>query len=91
VRQRVTEAFEALFNRHHFIALPATAGPAVGKAACDDAHRARLLALNAPGSLAGLPAIAAPARRADGRTVGVQFLFRDLANFGWASVLGRLG
>ena len=33
--------------------------------------------------------LAAPARRADGRTVGVQFLFRDLANFGWASVLGR--
>jgi Asp-tRNA(Asn)/Glu-tRNA(Gln) amidotransferase A subunit family amidase len=50
-----------------------------------------LLALNAPGSLAGLPALAAPARRADGRTVGVQFLFPDLANFGWAAVLGRLG
>jgi Asp-tRNA(Asn)/Glu-tRNA(Gln) amidotransferase A subunit family amidase len=79
-----------LFNRHHFIALPATAGPAVAKADCDEAHRSRLLALNAPASLAGLPAIAAPARRADGRTVGVQFLFRDLANFGWASVLGRL-
>jgi len=90
VRQRVDEAFRALFARHHFIALPATAGPAVGKAACDDAHRGRLLALNAPGSLAGLPAIAAPARRADGRTVGVQFLFPDLANFGWSSVLERL-
>ena len=32
VRQRVSEAFKALFNRHHFIALPATAGPAVPSA-----------------------------------------------------------
>lgn len=90
VRQRVSEAFRVLFTRHHFIALPATAGPAVGKAACDEVHRARLLALNAPGSLAGLPAIAAPAKRPNGRTVGVQFLFADMANFGWSAVLKRL-
>lgn len=90
VRQRVSEAFRTLFGRHHFIALPATFGPAVTKGDCDEAHRARLLALNAPGSLAGLPALAAPARRGDGRSVGVQFLFRDMANFGWSSVLQRL-
>lgn len=91
VRQRVSEAFRAVFRRHHFIALPATFGPAVAKSALDDAHRRRLLALNAPGSLAGLPAVAAPARRTDGLTVGVQFLFPDMANFGWSSLLGRLG
>ena len=90
VRQRVSEAFRAVFRRHHFIALPATFGPAVSKSRADEAHRRRLLALNAPASLAGLPAIAAPVRRADGLTAGVQFLFPDMANFGWSSVLGRL-
>ena len=65
-------------------------GGAVSKAATDDAHRRRLLALNAPASLAGLPLVAAPARLPDGRTAGVQFLFPDMANFGWDSVLGRL-
>jgi len=34
--------------------------------------------------------IAAPAQRRDGRTVGVQFIFPDLPNFGWASILQRL-
>ncbi|MEY3391384.1 MAG: hypothetical protein RLZZ322_232, partial [Verrucomicrobiota bacterium] len=65
-------------------------GGAVSKAAADDAHRRRLLALNAPASLAGLPAVVAPARLPGGLTAGVQFVFPDLANFGWDSVLARL-
>ena len=90
VRARVTDAFRTIFRRHHFIALPCTTGPAVSKSACTDEHRQGLLALNAPASLAGLPVIAAPAQRRDGRTVGVQFIFPDLPNFGWASILQRL-
>jgi aspartyl-tRNA(Asn)/glutamyl-tRNA(Gln) amidotransferase subunit A len=90
VRARVIDAFRTVFRRHHFIALPATFGGAVRKAESDATHRRRLLALNAPASLAGLPAIAAPARLPNGLTAGVQFLFPDMANFGWDSVLGRL-
>jgi amidase/aspartyl-tRNA(Asn)/glutamyl-tRNA(Gln) amidotransferase subunit A len=90
VRSRVSEAFRAVFARHHYVVLPATAGAAVGKAACDEAHRRRLLALNAPGSLAGLPAVAAPAPLDDGFTAGLQVLFPDMANFGWRSVIERL-
>lgn len=90
VRARVIDAFRTVFRRHHFIALPATFGGAVRKADADAAHRRRLLALNGPASLAGLPAIAAPARLPNGLTAGVQFLFPDMVNFGWDSVLGRL-
>lgn len=89
-RARISDAFRTVFRRHHFIALPATFGGAVSKAAADDAHRRRLLALNAPASLAGLPAVVAPARLPGGLTAGVQFVFPDLANFGWDSVLARL-
>ena len=42
------------------------------------------------GPLAGLPLVVAPARLPNGLTAGVQFLFPDMANFGWDSVLGRL-
>ena len=90
VRARVIDAFRAVFRRHHFIALPATVGGAVPKARADDALRRKLLALNAPASLAGLPCLAAPAPLEDGLTGGVQFLFPDMANFGWDSLLARL-
>jgi len=89
VRARVTDAFRTVLRRHHFIALPATFGGAVRKADSDATHRRRLLALNAPASLAGLPVLAAPARLPGGLTAGVQFVFPDMANFGWDSVLGR--
>lgn len=90
VRSRVSAAFRAIFARHHYIVLPSTDGPAVKKAACTDGHRQRLLALNAPASLAGLPVLAVPVKLANGLTAGVQILFPDMANFGWGSVLERL-
>jgi Asp-tRNA(Asn)/Glu-tRNA(Gln) amidotransferase A subunit family amidase len=91
VRARVIDAFRTVFRRHHFIALPATFGGAVRKADSDATHRRRLLALNAPASLAGLPLVVAPARLPNGLTAGVQFVFPDMANFGWDSVLSRFG
>lgn len=90
VRARVIDTFQTIFRRHHFIALPSTFGGAVSKQALNDTHRQRLLALNAPASLAGLPAIAAPVRLSNGLTGGVQFLFPDMAKFGWDSLLDRL-
>lgn len=90
VRSHVSAAFRAIFARHHYIVLPATEGPAVTKAACTDRHRHRLLALNAPATLAGLPLLAVPVKLANGLTAGVQILFPDMANFGWGSVLERL-
>ncbi len=89
VRSRVAEAFRAVFRRHHFVAL-VSSGPALTKAGADGRARATLLALNAPASLAGLPAVAGCARLEDGSTVGVQFVFPDMANFGWDALLSRL-
>jgi len=89
-RDRVTEAFRAVFRRHHFVAMASTLGPALRKSEADEASRTGLLALNAPPSLAGLPAVAGHARLEDGRTTGVQFLFPDMANFGWDALLSRL-
>lgn len=89
-RQRIIDAFRAVFRRHHFIALPATAGGAVTPAEADEEHRQQLLALNAPASLAGLPAVVAPVTLPSGLSAGVQFLFPDMPNFGWDSVLARL-
>ncbi len=89
-RERVTEAFRAVFRRHHFVAMASTLGPALRKSEADEASRTGLLGLNAPSSLAGLPAVAGHARLEDGRTTGVQFLFPDMANFGWDALLSRL-
>lgn len=89
VRTQVADAFRTIFRRHAAVVLPATFGGAIGKAAADAAHRARLLALNAPASLAGLPAVVAPVGLPGGLTGGVQFVFPDQANFGWDSVLAR--
>ncbi len=86
----MTEAFRAVFRRHHFVAMASTLGPALRKSEANEASRTGLLGLNAPSSLAGLPAVAGHARLEDGRTTGVQFLFPDMANFGWDALLSRL-
>jgi Asp-tRNA(Asn)/Glu-tRNA(Gln) amidotransferase A subunit family amidase len=79
-----------VFRRAHFVAALSTPGPALTKKEADERARSSLLALNAPAALAGLPVIAGHARLSDGRTVGVQFIFPDMANFGWDSLLTRL-
>ncbi len=89
-RLKIQEAFRAIFQQHDFIAMPCTAGPAVGKASLNAAHRHQLLALNAPASLAGLPAIVAPVTLDNGLTAGVQFIFPDIQRFGWQTILERL-
>ncbi len=89
-RLKIQDAFRTVFQHYDFIAMPCTAGPAVNKASLTPAHRHQLLALNAPASLAGLPAIVAPVSLDNGLTAGVQFIFPDVARFGWQSVLERL-
>jgi amidase/aspartyl-tRNA(Asn)/glutamyl-tRNA(Gln) amidotransferase subunit A len=89
-QRRILDAFAAIFARYSFIALPSTGGPAVTKAEATLEHRRQLLALNTPGSLAGLPALAAPVDLGDGLTAGVQFLFPDMPRFGWQGPLENL-
>ena len=89
-QRRILDAFAAIFARYSFIALPCTGGPAITKAEATLEHRRQLLALNTPGSLAGLPALAAPVDLGDGLTAGVQFLFPDMLRFGWQGPLENL-
>ena len=79
VRDRVTAAFRELFaSGWDAVALPCTAGTALPKVAHDARLRARLLALNAPASLAGLGALALPVATGDeGLTAGLQLVARD--------------
>jgi len=89
-RDRIAEAFRAVFARHHFVALVSTPGPALRKEQADEQARNLLLGLNAPAALAGLPAVAGHVALSDGSTAGVQFVFPDMGNFGWDSLLARL-
>lgn len=88
-RGQVLDTFKTLFKRYSFIALPCTFGTAVTKKELTTEHRERLLTLNTPATLAGLPAIVAPVQCANGLTAGVQFLFADMEHFGWQGLLER--
>lgn len=89
-RLKVSDTFRTVFKEYSFIALPCTFGPAVAKKDLTAQHRERLLALNAPASLAGLPAVVAPVQLKNGLTAGVQFLFPNMAHFGWEELLSQL-
>ena len=62
------------FLSYDFLVLPATPFPALTKAECTPANRARLLALTAPASLAGLPVLTLPVALPDGLVTGVQVI-----------------
>lgn len=68
----------ALVSGWDWVALPCTAGPAVPRGGHTEAVRRRLLALNAPASLAGLPALARPVPLPGGLTAGIQLVTADL-------------
>lgn len=77
-RERVRLALVgALRSGWDWIALPCTGGPAVAKGGHSETVRRQLLALNAPASLAGLPALARPVSLAEGLTAGLQLVTAD--------------
>lgn len=69
---------EFLSSGWDWVALPCTAGPAVPRGGHTEAVRRSLLALNAPASLAGLPALALPVDLGDGLSAGLQLVTADL-------------
>jgi amidase/aspartyl-tRNA(Asn)/glutamyl-tRNA(Gln) amidotransferase subunit A len=62
------------FLTYDFLILPATPFPALKKADCTQANRDRLLALNAPASLGGLPVLTIPVALPSGLTTGLQII-----------------
>jgi amidase/aspartyl-tRNA(Asn)/glutamyl-tRNA(Gln) amidotransferase subunit A len=76
---RLRDAWDAFFQTHDFLVLPASPFPALTKADCHAENRARLLSLTAPVSLAGLPALTVPlALPGTTLTTGLQVVTRDL-------------
>jgi amidase/aspartyl-tRNA(Asn)/glutamyl-tRNA(Gln) amidotransferase subunit A len=70
LRDAVTEAGS--------IVMPVSPVPALTKSQCDDSHRTRILRLNTPVSLAGLPALTVPVPLPGGLTGGVQVICASL-------------
>lgn len=93
IRRKAIDAFQLLFDSGwDFLALPCTPGTALPKASHDASHRARLLTLNAPASLAGLGTLAVPVPVGnEGLTAGLQLVVRDTdalrAAIGWSATL----
>lgn len=73
-----------------FLVMPVSPVAALTKAQCDDAHRGRILRLNTPASLAGLPALTVPVPKPGGLSGGLQVLFGSLESAVPTSVLGVL-
>ncbi|HEY5551001.1 MAG TPA: amidase family protein [Opitutaceae bacterium] len=62
------------------IVMPVSPVPALTKAQSDDAHRARILRLNTPASLASLPALTVPVPLPGGLSGGLQVIFDSLGS-----------
>lgn len=73
-RAAIRELFRDYFRDYDFLVMPATPFPALTKAGCTLENRNRLLALNSPASLAGLPVLALPVALGDGLSAGLQFI-----------------
>lgn len=74
-RTRVREMFDEFFEHYDALALPCVPCVAQPKSAHTEALRTELLRLNAPASLAGLPAVSVPVPVADsGLTAGIQIV-----------------
>ena len=71
-RARVGEYLDELFATHDYVVLPATVVPSPTFAQADASFRSRTLRLNAPASLAGLPALTVPIHFDAVRSGGIQ-------------------
>ncbi len=62
------------FQNHDFLIMPTTPFPALRKSECTQVNRERLLALNTPATLGGLPVLAVPVTLPSGLTGGLQII-----------------
>ncbi|HEY1847579.1 MAG TPA: amidase family protein [Opitutaceae bacterium] len=82
-------AWDSLFKARDFLVMPAAPFAALAKEDCTPANRLRMLALTAPASLAGLPALAVPVALASGLSAGLQVVFANPRSPALAWVLGH--
>jgi amidase/aspartyl-tRNA(Asn)/glutamyl-tRNA(Gln) amidotransferase subunit A len=77
-RNAIGDCFRELFKTWPLIAMPVTPTGARPASAHTEAFRAALLRLNAPASMASLPAVALPVPLPGGLTTGIQLIFPSL-------------
>ncbi len=84
-------AWDRYFRESDFLILPASPCAALDKPGCNAQNRARILALQAPASIGGLPVLTVPVPLPGGLTSGLQIVARraDSSVFAWA--LDQLG
>jgi len=85
-RAALVLAWSKFLQAYDFLAMAATPCPALARADCTPENRLRMLALTAPASLAGLPALAIPVALPSGLTAGIQVVAGrpDSPVFAWA-------
>ena len=74
------------FHRFDFLVMPATPCPALTKAECTLENRNRILTLNAPASIGGLPVLTIPVALPSGMSAGLQVIVNQAQSpvIGWA-------
>src|SRR6185369_1714215 len=73
----VRNVWASFFLTYDFLIMPVTPFPALTKADCTQENRDRLLALNTPASLGGLPVLTIPVKLPDGLSSAVQVIVND--------------
>lgn len=76
----VRRTWDAFFNDHDYLMMPATPCAAPLKADCTLELRGRLIALTAPASLGGRPVLTIPVSLPSGLSTGLQVVLRDAKN-----------
>ena len=74
----LTLAWTKFFLTYDFLVMAAAPFPALAKADCTPANRLRMLALTAPASLGGLPALTIPVPLPSGLSAGLQVIVNNL-------------
>lgn len=74
---RLRQTWTDYFDTYDYLVLPATPCAALTKSECTPANRRRLLAVTAPVSLAGWPALVVPVALPSGLSTGLQIVVRD--------------
>lgn len=73
----VRNVWTSFFLTYDFLILPVAPFPALTKADCTQVNRDRLLALNAPASLGGLPVLTIPIKLKSGMTTAIQIVVNN--------------
>lgn len=72
--------FDEYFETHDYLAMPICPGPSIPVAEATPKLREQTLQLTTPTSLAGLPALSVPVWIDSERSVGIQFIFKNVAS-----------